>query len=94
MCNPPFSSVLIPFGIIFESNQISCWSVNAEGCCCFVGVNVGVKCRCKFLFSDNSGGNVDVNVGDKCRRHVGNMPERKMLENQYVIVLWEVGYRQ
>lgn len=42
--------------------------MNAEGCCCFVGVNVGVKCRCKCCF----GGNVavivavmpDVNVGD------------------------------
>ena len=40
------------------------------------------------------GGNADVNVGEKCRRHVGNMSERKMIENQYVIVLWEAGYRQ
>lgn len=72
--------------------------MNAEGCCCFVGVNVGVKCRCKFLFcgnsGGNSGGNVDVNVGDKSRRHVGNVSERKTLENQYVIVLWGVGCRQ
>ena len=34
------------------------------------------------------------NVGEKCRRHVGNMSERKMIENQYVIVLWGVGYQQ
>ena len=26
--------------------------------------------------------------------NVGNMSERKTTENQYVIVLWEVGYRQ
>lgn len=32
--------------------------MNAEGCCCFVGVNVGVKCRCKYCF----GGNVAVIV--------------------------------
>ena len=31
---------------------------------------------------------------NKCRRHVGNMSERKIIENQYVIVLWKVGYRQ
>ena len=33
------------------------------------------------------------NVGDMseiCRRHVGNMSERKIIENQYVIVLWGV----
>lgn len=53
--------------------------MNAEGCCCFVGVNVGVnvgvKCRCKYCF----GGNVavmpmlmsEINVGDMsvtCRK--------------------------
>ena len=76
--------------------------MNAEGWCYFVGVNVGVnvgvRCRCKYCFGGNSGGNsggnADVNVGEKCRRHVGNMSERKIIENQYVIVLWEVGYRQ
>lgn len=56
--------------------------MNAEGCCYFVGVNVGVKCRCKYCF----GGNVAVivavmlmymsekNVGDMseiCRKYVG-----------------------
>ena len=56
------------------------------------------KCRYKFLFGgnsgDNGGGNADVNVGEKCRRHVGNMSERKIIENQYVIVLWKVDCRQ
>lgn len=49
--------------------------MNAEGCCCFVGVNVGVnvgvRCRCKYCFGGNSGGNADVNVGDMtviCRK--------------------------
>ena len=68
--------------------------MNAEGCCYFVGVNVGVnvgvKCRRKYCFGGNSGGNADVNVGE----NVGNMSERKIIENQYVIVLWGVGYRQ
>ena len=27
-------------------------------------------------------------------KNVGDMSERKIIENQYVIVLWEVGYRQ
>ena len=45
-------------------------------------------------FGGNSGGNADVYVGEKCRRHVGNMSERKMIENQYVIVLWGVCYQQ
>ena len=42
--------------------------MNAEGWCYFVGVNVGVKCRCKYCFGGNSGGNADVNVGN----HVGD----------------------
>lgn len=57
--------------------------MNAEGCCYFVGVNVGVKCRRKYCFGGNSGGNADVNVGE----NVGNMSERKIIENQYVIIL-------
>lgn len=27
-------------------------------------------------------------------KNVGDMSERKMIENQYVIVLWGVGYQQ
>ena len=56
----------------------------------FVGNHVGDIKGGKKKF----GGNADVNVGEKCRRHVGNMSERKIIENQYVIVLWGVGYRQ
>ena len=56
----------------------------------FVGNHVGDIKGGKKRF----GGDGGVNVGEKCRRHVGNMSERKIIENQYVIVLWKVDCRQ
>ena len=64
--------------------------MNAEGCCCFVGV----KCRCKCCFGGNVAVIVAVMPMYMSEKNVGGMSERKIIENQYVIVLWGVDYRQ
>ena len=49
--------------------------MNAEGCCCIVGVNVGVKCRRKYCFGGNVAVIVAVMLMYMSEKNVGDMSE-------------------